>query len=107
MNYSVFSYTYFNVPPFSNTLNKQIYCQSIYCSPIYCSSLINCDKNITCPISFINIAKSYTYCKCTQCKFNFDADALQHWININNTCPMCRTQWKNNIIYINKRNEME
>ena len=61
----------------------------------------NMDQNNECPISLEIIKTGDLYCKCIQCKYNFCKEQLKISLNKNNICPLCRTQWINETIYIN------
>ena len=65
--------------------------------------IINMDKNDECPVSYNAFTDGCSYCVCAVCKYNIDADSLKHYFNLGNkSCPMCRGQWTEFIIYINK-----
>ena len=68
------------------------------------NKIINCDKNI-CNISLELIEFENRYMECSQCTNCFKNDALQQWLKIKNECPLCKTKWTSNIIYINKDSE--
>lgn len=68
--------------------------QIIY-SPIY-------DKNNECPISYELIKTNNTYCKCSQCKYNFSKESIQIALNSNPCCPICRAEWTDKTAYINR-----
>jgi hypothetical protein len=64
------------------------------------------NKNNECPISFDLINKGDKYYQCNTCKYNFSAEMFEYTSNIKNTydnlsCPMCKSVWTNNCIYIN------
>jgi hypothetical protein len=60
-----------------------------------------CLKN-ECRITLENIAENDTYYECADCKNCFKEDIMHLWLQENKICPMCRTNWSTNIIYINK-----
>ena len=55
-----------------------------------------------CPIEYTNINIDDKYQHCNICKHNFCNESILKWLNTNNTCPMCRSEWNESIIYINK-----
>ena len=55
-----------------------------------------------CPIEYTNINIDDKYLHCNNCKHNFCNDSIIKWLNINKSCPMCRSVWNEYIIYINK-----
>ena len=62
-----------------------------------------CNKDkLFCSIEheYININDKYQHC--SNCNNNFCNDSIIKWLNIKNSCPMCRNEWKESIIYINK-----
>jgi predicted Zn-ribbon and HTH transcriptional regulator len=36
---------------------------------------------------------------CPTCKKAMRYDALREWLKDNDTCPHCRSEWSNNIVY--------
>ena len=56
-----------------------------------------------CPISFDNIENGDKYMRCPTCSNVFSYDVLINWLSLNRTCPLCRSGWNNNDIYINER----
>lgn len=68
------------------------------------NKIINLDKNNECPISYISFEEGCTYCTCSICEYNFDADTLkQYFSTLNNDkkCGMCRSEWTNYTVYTN------
>ena len=64
--------------------------------------VINLNKNSECPVSYIKFEDNCLYYTCNVCEYNIDADTLKQWIKNNKTCPMCRSEWNNYTIFINK-----
>jgi len=68
-------------------------------------------RNIECPITFEPIAYGDKYRKCSSCKWNFSNNSIEKFLTNsylkNKKCPMCRCEWYNNIIYINKSSTLE
>ena len=58
-----------------------------------------------CGITHEEILIDEHYMQCSRCNHNFSADALKTWLQQKNiwsrTCPMCRSQWSNYVLYIN------
>jgi hypothetical protein len=65
--------------------------------------IIDTSRNLTCPISFEEFTTGCRYCFCNTCNNNFMASPLRIYFNNrhSNNCPICRTPWTNNNIYIN------
>ena len=61
----------------------------------------NMDQNNECPISLEIIKTGDSYCKCIQCKYNFCKEQLKISLDKNNRCPLCRTQWTDETVYVN------
>jgi predicted Zn-ribbon and HTH transcriptional regulator len=40
------------------------------------------------------------YVKCEICKYVYDYSIKEEWIEKNRNCPMCRSEWKNNKVYL-------
>jgi hypothetical protein len=70
--------------------------------PIELMLLLETDRNIECPISLEIIKLDDQYCRCVQCKYNFSKNALISAFKNKRSCPMCRSDWKDKIVYINK-----
>ena len=64
------------------------------------NKLIEGDK--LCPITYQEIKEKDKYMSCNYCNKNFMENELNIWLAENNTCPTCRENWTNNIIYINQ-----
>ncbi len=60
------------------------------------------EGDIICAISLLHIQNENKYMTCTVCKKNFMEESLRKWLVKENNCPTCRSQWTENIIYINK-----
>ena len=62
-----------------------------------------CNKDkLLCPIEYTIININDKYQHCSNCNNNFCNDSIIKWLNIKNSCPMCRNEWKESIIYVNK-----
>jgi hypothetical protein len=65
------------------------------------------DPNNECPIKMEPIKINEWYCKCNQCNYNISFDSYYQMVS-NNTfiisCPICRKNWTNYIIYLNNNN---
>ena len=74
---------------------------------VFCSGkrnkLINLDKNSECPINLAPFNDNDKYCVCSSCQCNFGYDAFKVWIvdAPNKSCPVCRSEWTNFIVYVN------
>jgi hypothetical protein len=74
---------------------------NIFLGPIL-NKIINLEKNDECPISNISFIPNCTYCICSTCKYNIDADTLKECFKFNDKkCPMCRSEWTDFNIYKN------
>jgi hypothetical protein len=60
------------------------------------------DKNNECPITLEKINLNDTYCMCLECNYIFDAKELKIALLAHNECPMCLSEWKSTIEYVNK-----
>ena len=60
------------------------------------------DRNNECPITLEKINLNDSYCLCLECNYNFDAKELKIALQTHNECPMCLSEWKSTIEYINK-----
>lgn len=58
-------------------------------------------KNTCCPISNQEIRNKFEYISCNECNYNFLKNPLQKALSYSNTCPLCRTEWKNYVISYN------
>jgi hypothetical protein len=60
-------------------------------------------RNIECPITYEEIKSNDKYCECNECKYNILYSNLLTWFESrqSHSCPMCRTNWSNYIIYTN------
>ena len=69
------------------------------------------EQNNECPISLEVIKKGDEYCICAQCLYNFLKEEIkthfknQFQNNRDMTCPMCKTKWLDQTIYINEANQ--
>lgn len=57
--------------------------------PVAFSSIEGARGNTECPITFDPIEGSFKVCR--KCKYSFDKEALNHWLELNRTCPHCRS----------------
>jgi len=66
----------------------------------YINKLIEGD--VLCPVNYENINENELYMCCETCKNNFQLKCVKEWITEKKKCPMCKSEWKNKIIYCNK-----
>jgi len=57
----------------------------------------------TCPICFVKHTHNSLYVTCSKCYQNFDKDVLSKWLDINQTCPCCRSLWVSYDVYRNTK----
>lgn len=57
--------------------------------PVSLSSIEGARGNTECPITFDPIEGNFMVCR--KCKYSFDKEALNHWLELNRTCPHCRS----------------
>jgi hypothetical protein len=69
--------------------------------------ILETDRNMECPINLELIKLNDQYCRCTQCKHNFSKEALIESFKTNHTCPMCRAEWSDKTLYVNKNEEIK
>ena len=82
---------------------RVVYRRHAICSNNLTVNRLICNKeNSICPIEYTNININDIYQHCSKCNHNFCDNSITKWLNINNTCPMCRTKWTDSTIYINK-----
>lgn len=64
----------------------------------YIRKRIPVDKTL-CPISIeeIEINSKFQICSCQNC---FKLEHITEWLSVHPTCPMCRTIWNTNTVYI-------
>jgi hypothetical protein len=55
----------------------------------------------TCIISLETIQNDSEVCKCDVCHSLSLFSAMEEWLNVNETCPHCRSQWNNWVKYGN------
>lgn len=60
------------------------------------------DKNNECPITLEKIGPNESYCICAECNYIFNAEELKKALKTHNECPMCLSEWKSTIEYVNK-----
>jgi hypothetical protein len=68
------------------------------------NKLFDSNKDNTCSISYDTIELNDNYSTCLNCANSFKHDVLIKWLKKSNSCPMCRSSWKNYIIYNNINN---
>lgn len=70
------------------------------------NKLIDLTKNDECPINYVKFEPECTFCTCSTCSYNFDADTLKSYFSNNEieetNCPMCRSHWTEFIVYTNR-----
>lgn len=60
------------------------------------------EGDIKCSICLSNIENENKYMTCDTCNKNFMEGPLREWLTNESSCPLCRSEWTNRIIYINK-----
>ena len=70
--------------------------------PIKYIIILETDHNIECPIILEQINLNDQYCRCDKCKYNFSKEALIDSFKTKISCPMCRGEWTDKTLYINK-----
>ena len=67
------------------------------------NKIIDITRNDECPIMYSRFENGCIYATCETCNVNVDADALKTYFNtiFTKTCPCCRSQWTNFIVYVN------
>nr|QBK88681.1 MAG: ring finger protein [Mimivirus LCMiAC01] len=84
--------------PFSNTiLSRQALSYKLDNMKEICKEYTG-----NCKISSIAIRKNDKYMECGICKQCFHKKPLIERLNINKICPLCKKEWTNMIVYINK-----
>ena len=84
-------------------LSKVVYLQPTKLSHEITKNRLICNKDkLLCPIEYTIININDKYQHCIICNNNFCNDSIIEWLKINNSCPMCRNEWKESIIYVNK-----
>lgn len=70
--------------------------------------IIYYDKNTECPITFEQIKYGDSYLTCKSCNYNFSECAIVKHLNSfsysynKRTCPMCRSEWTDYCLYVNR-----
>ena len=59
--------------------------------------IVKCE-DLICNVYYEKIESKYV--KCDTCKNVFDYSIKEEWINDKSICPMCSSEWTNNIMYI-------
>jgi hypothetical protein len=59
------------------------------------------DNDEVCHITQDIIDNDDIYSECVHCKNTFSYDNIKMWLNINKTCPLCRSTWSESIKYKN------
>ena len=49
-----------------------------------------------CPIILEEIKENEYYMTCRRCNKHFKLEPLKRWLEDNNSCPLCRSEWLNN-----------
>lgn len=62
------------------------------------------DKNNYCPITYEPLKWGDLYRRCTLCKYNFSQKAIDTHLSVKKWCPMCKAEWKEYVVFINKVN---
>ena len=87
----------------NDNIYKVVYRRHCYhTEEIIKNRLIHNKDRLICPIEYTNINIGDIYQHCSKCNHNFCNDSITKWLNINNSCPMCRNKWSDSTIYINK-----
>ncbi len=69
---------------------------------IYTYQPMDTSRNNECPITFNTFNEKSKYMKCSTCKYNFDSEALEKYLNnYRRRCPMCRNKWTQFVKFIN------
>jgi surface protein len=55
-------------------------------------------EELICNVYYEHIYSKYV--KCDICKNVFDECIKEEWISNNKSCPMCRSEWRNNTVYL-------
>lgn len=63
---------------------------------LYTVQIANIETQV-CPITHENITQFYG--KCLKCNNVFDFTAISNWLKDHHTCPLCRGEWTNYIMY--------
>ena len=61
------------------------------------------DRNQDCPITLDRISLNQWYCKCIRCNYNISFKAFKKSIKQTSKCPCCRTEWINNVLFLNSQ----
>jgi hypothetical protein len=69
---------------------------------IYSYKLIDLHKNNECPITYNNFEIKCHYTICSTCKYNFSENGIFECLNNTVKCPMCKSTWNHNNMYINE-----
>jgi hypothetical protein len=70
-------------------------------------------RNIECPIAYEPIKYGDYFKTCAECKWNFSLKTLSDYFKSQqkfspfSKCPMCREEWKNDTIFVNKSSRLE
>jgi hypothetical protein len=58
-------------------------------------------RNSECPITYNTIEYGNFYVSCVQCRYNFSEVGMVRHLIRNNSCPMCRSEWKHKYGFVN------
>lgn len=56
---------------------------------------ISLEEDNICPISLEKIEENEYYMTCRRCNKHFKLEQLKQWLDCNNSCPLCRSEWLN------------
>jgi hypothetical protein len=70
---------------------------------LYEIKLLDLNESYECPITYIELHMNCKYISCLTCNKYFHESIYHNWIIKKYTCPHCRAEWNNNIIYINRK----
>lgn len=59
------------------------------------------EGNNECPIVYEAIQKFDKYLQCSTCRYNFSKEPVIKHLKRTRKCPMCRSNWTNNCVYVN------
>jgi len=57
--------------------------------------------NNECPIVYEAIQRFDKYLQCSTCRYNFSKEPVIKHLKRTRKCPMCRSNWTNNCVYVN------
>ena len=59
------------------------------------------EGNNECPIVYEAIQRFDKYLQCSTCRYNFSKEPVIKHLKRTRKCPMCRSNWTNNCVYVN------